>query len=213
MLRWGFYYAELSIDQLYMLRELEYIDGDVLLNYLQNIDNRQSLVKALAHLWKYSQLKIVQMSVPIQKKLYLLLRQRTIATDYANMEAPLWRIRQLLDEKEADEAKFFQRSYQTAQTMGYRERTRLWQRFVKNYPAGIYHRRIEAILAYLSQVQKYEEFFRQSVQECYISPSEKRILLRMEQKLEAKDVQEVRRTIAEHVKQKCDRSLKAMLNE
>ena len=213
ILRRGFYYSELTIDQLYMLRELEYIDGDLLLEHLRTISDRRHLDKLLAHLWQHSQAKIRQLSLPTQKTLYELLRQQTTDSDYANMKAPLWRLRQLLDSNEADEYKYFQRSYQAAQSIGYRERNRLWQRFAKNYPAGIYRHRVQAILEYLSQVRRYEEFLRQSVQECYISPSEKRILSRMEKKLEAKDIQEVRHTIASYVKEKCDRSLEAMLNE
>jgi hypothetical protein len=211
-MRLGFYYTAVPIQQLYLVRSLDQLDPNFLVSHLSQTRERSSLLQELATIGQRDKAKILALPAEAQEKIYQFLVNNTSSADIQEMEGPLWQWRRLLNANEAEEHNSFQASLNEANTISFADRVILWQRYLRKYPQGVYARQAQSFLEYSRDVARYENLFRDSVRECFLSLSEKRALQHWESKLKPEDIAVVKKRIAEYVKQLgCGQSLEEML--
>ncbi|NUM36538.1 MAG: serine/threonine protein kinase [Candidatus Brocadiae bacterium] len=214
LIRCGFYYSIVPLEQLYMISELDKIDTHFLLLSWQKIHNSQDWESHLSSLWDNEKEKLQSLGKEDQAKLYEFLKKIAVQLEESNASSAAWKFRALFHPEEARERDAYLKATQIAQTLSISERIPLWESYLKKFQESPYRKQISQIYDYDRHLQTYENSFKEYVQECYLSPSEKRNLKKIESHLKPEDIEGIRKKIQEHIKQiKCDKNLKEMLQE
>ena len=207
----GFYQATLPVDELYLIRNLEQLDIGRMFTHLSQFQDRALLMQELTRLLKEDKGKFELLAPAAQEKLYQFLVEHSLSRDYIESESPIWELRRLVSRVEAGEYLSFQSAVREAVALSFPHRTVLWQSFLTKYPKGVYVKQARAILEYCEEVVKYENFFKESVRECFLSLSEKRTLQTMEARLKPEDLTAIKKRMADYVKKLgCGQTLEEM---
>ncbi len=210
LLRFGYYYAQIQVNQIYLLNDLNAIDIDRLLFHLASIDSSSDLLEQIRLLWESDREKLEKISDEDKTKLYRFLV--SIMSDAPDAKEPVWKLRWLLNKTEALQAKDF---YVLAQKRPNQSGIlKEWQTFLEKYPQSIFLDKVEKNMEYTQFVAAYEKILIQTVRDCYLSLSEKRAIYNFQKRLQRTDIIAVRAKIEKYVKNlKCGKNLKEMLSE
>lgn len=215
MLRWGFYYEELPTNQpIVPLRSLAKIDTSRLLKYLDQNQKLPEFQQILDFLWKNEQTRLKSIPALEQKKIYEWLVNKTQPEDLRDIQTSLWLLRELLDNTEAQQRELILKNIKIAENMTSEERIIFWKKLQEKISQDHYSQYLHKLEEYDQGLWDYEKTFREAVNECIISPSEKRRLQNLARKLKSEDVQKVYQRIEIYLKElKCKRSLQEMLQD
>jgi serine/threonine protein kinase len=212
LIRLGFYYCIVPVEQLYLIHSLENLDIGLLLNHLAQVQERKLLLEWLEQLLKKDQKKLNRLTPDAQERLYRFLVSKATPDDMNEMDSSLWQMRRLLKSEETEEYKAFTASSSEASKLNFNEKANLWQTFINKYPQGVYAKQAQSLGDYYRDVAKYELLFRESLRDCILSLGEKRTLQHWESKLSAEDIAQIRKKAADYVKKLgCSQSLDEML--
>ncbi len=214
LIRCGFYYSIVPLEQLYMLSDLDKIDMQTLLSAWEKIHNTQEWENHLSALWENEQQKFALFSEKDKAQLYDFLKKITTTADEKNLDSALWKFRSVFHQEEAKERQAYFNATQVAQSLPIPDRIALWESYMKKFQESPYRKQVGYFYEYDRHLQAYEAAFQEYAQECYLSPSEKRNLKKMESQIKPEDMEIIRKRIQEYLKKiKCDKTLKEMLQE
>lgn len=212
VLYWGFYYEELPTNQVIVpLRHLSKIDGNKLVAYLEKNTLETSELYTL--LWN-EHMGLANLSPDNKQEVYRWLVKNTKSDDLRNIQTPLWLLRQLLNENEAEQRKQVLAYLDTIQILSLEERIALSKKLKDKLLEGSYRQYIGMLEEYDQSLWDYEKTCRSYVSECILSPSEKRTLQNLARKFKKEDIEKIHQKIEIYIKElKCKRTFQEMLED